>query len=97
MESVVFYRTVAADGLQELAAEVAESRFDAAVFSSPSTFHRLLEARDAARVGLERLVRVAIGEVTAGAMRKADLPPHAVAAELTDDGIVEALCRAFSA
>jgi uroporphyrinogen-III synthase len=39
---------------------------------------------------------VAIGEVTAAALRDAGLEPSAVAAEPSDEAIAEALCRLFA-
>ena len=41
-----FYRTVAGPGGDDAAAEIGEGRYDAVVFSSPSTLSSLLDAGD---------------------------------------------------
>lgn len=92
---VVFYRTVAAPGIERLVLDVANRRFDAAIFTSPSTLLRLLEAVPSRRQGVERALRgmacVAIGEVTAAAFQDAGLPLPAVAVTPSDEGILDAL------
>jgi uroporphyrinogen-III synthase len=74
---------------------VASRRFDAAIFSSPSTLLRLLEALPSSREGVETALHgmacVAIGEITAAAFRDAGLPTPAVAATPSDEGILDAL------
>lgn len=98
-DAVPFYRTTAAPDVAETARRVARREFHGAVFSSPSTFLRLRDAGlplPGFAEGLAELRRVAIGEVTASALVKAALPPAAVAQRPTDDGLIEALERAFS-
>jgi len=83
----------------ETAQRVAGSEFHGVVFSSPSTFQRLREAgRSIAGFpeALAQLRRVAIGEVTASALARAGLPAAAVAERPTDDGVIEAVQRAFA-
>jgi len=99
VDAVPFYCTTAAPDVTETARRVARGEFDAAVFSSPSTFQRLREAGQGVRgfpEALARLRTVAIGEVTASALARAGLPPSAVAERPSDEGLVEALVRAFS-
>jgi uroporphyrinogen-III synthase len=99
VDAVPFYRTTAAPDVAETAQRLARGEFDAIVFSSPSTFFRLRDAGlpvTGFAHALAGLRRVAIGEVTASALAKAGLPPAAVAEHPTDDGLIEALKRAFS-
>lgn len=98
VDAIPFYRTVPARGIGTVAEEVARGRFDAAVFSAPSTFQRLLSAGESVpqfRHGLSQVVRVAIGQVTAGALERAGYPPREVARTPDDQGVVEAVLRAF--
>lgn len=100
VEAVAFYRTVAAKDVGETARRLARGEFDAAVFSSPSTFHRLRaagESVDGFAPALLALRRVAIGRVTASALAAGGHPAAAVAASPSDEGLVEALLRVFSA
>jgi len=98
-DAVAFYRNVPAPGLDELVVELCAGRFDAVVFSSPSSLERVLESR--ARPGAEvlealRRARIlAIGPVTAEAVARAGLGPPAVAAEPTDEALVAALGGLF--
>jgi uroporphyrinogen-III synthase len=99
VEAVAFYRTVAAEDVPDTARRLASGRFDAAVFTSPSTFHRLRDAGEAMpgfAAALAALRRVAIGRVTASALTSAGLPAAAVADSPSDEGLVAALLRAFS-
>lgn len=99
VDAVPFYRTIAAPDVAETAQRVARREFHGVVFSSPSTFLRLREAgRDVAGFteALGQLRRVVLGAITAGALEKAGLPPAAVAERPTDEGVIEALERAFS-
>jgi uroporphyrinogen-III synthase len=99
VDAIPFYRTTAAPDVTETASRVARGEFDAAVFSSPSTFHRLQDGGRALGgfdAALRKLRRVAIGAVTASALAKAGLPAAAVAERPTDEGLIEALLRAFS-
>lgn len=100
VDAVAFYRNEADPGVTETVARLIAGRYDAVVFSSPSTFGRLLEgAADRAeelRRALSSIRRVAIGEVTAAALREAALPPSAVALQPTDSGIADALRVCFA-
>ncbi len=69
--------------------------FDAAVFASPSALRALVDRWGAG--ALAGRVAVAIGPVTADAMRAAGLPPAAVAEDPTQDGVVRALAAAWGA
>jgi uroporphyrinogen-III synthase len=99
VERVVFYRNVPAPGLAALGEEIRGNRFDVVVFSSPSTLQRLLEAgesdADALLSALGRSRPVAIGPVTARALRDAGLVPAAVADEPSDDGVARAVRALF--
>jgi aminomethyltransferase len=100
VDAVAFYRTVAAADVAETAERLARGEFDAAVFSSPSTFHRLREAGEPVpgfAAALKTLRRVAIGGVTAAALAEAGHPATAVAESPSDAGLLDALRRAFSA
>ena len=90
---------LAAADLLETAGRVAAGEFHAALFSSPSTFHRLRDAGEGIAGfdgALAAMRRVAIGRVTASALSSAGLPAAAVARSASDEGLVEALLRAFS-
>jgi uroporphyrinogen-III synthase len=97
VDAVPFYRNVPAAGLDEVVRELCAGRYDAVVLSAPSTLTHLIDAAERegsdARAALSRLALVAIGEVTAAAVRDADLEPSAIAAEPSDRAIAEALCR----
>lgn len=99
VDAVPFYRNVPAPGVARLARDVAAGRYDAAVFTAPSTLRRLLEGagqRSAElREALRRIPLVAIGEVTAEAIEEQSLPVAAVAAEPTDRGVAAALRGVF--
>jgi uroporphyrinogen-III synthase len=98
-EPVAFYRNVPAPGLEALAEEVCEDRFDVVVLTSPSTLHRLLEAGgrtvEELRAALGRSRVVAIGPVTARAVESTGLVPEAVATEPTVEAIVRAVRSLF--
>jgi uroporphyrinogen III methyltransferase/synthase len=98
VDELVLYRTVRGPGAGEAAGEIAADRHRIVVFSSPSTLKFLLEApgEDPARTraGLARMIRVAIGQVTAAALREAGLPAHAVAFAPTDEAVVDAIIEA---
>jgi len=66
--------------------------FDAAVFASPSAWRALVERWGTAP--LEGRVCVAIGPVTAQALREAGVEPAAVAVDPTHDGLLQALISA---
>ncbi|HXV76429.1 MAG TPA: uroporphyrinogen-III synthase [Candidatus Polarisedimenticolaceae bacterium] len=99
VDSVPFYRNVAARDVPRIARDIRRELFDAIVFTSPSTLLRLLEG--AAREGIEivdamrRTKLVAIGEITATALADAGLTTHAVAEKPSDDGIAQAVTGLF--
>jgi len=99
VEAVAFYRTVAAPEAGEVAREISSGNYQGVVFTSPSTFSFLMQAAgeraDSVRSGLGRMRRVAIGQVTASALETAGLPPHAVAGNPDDEGILRAVLHGF--
>lgn len=92
VERVIAYRTVPASGGPDLPALLAEDKIDAITFASGSAVRFFVE-----RIGPEaleharRIVIACIGPVTAEAARAAGLPPTVVAAQATEEGLVEAL------
>jgi uroporphyrinogen III methyltransferase/synthase len=99
VDAVVFYRNVADPSAARTAERIREGAYDGIVFTSPSTVERLLEAAGGNAPALHRalagLRRIAIGEVTAAALRRVALEAAAVATEPTDDGVVEAVRAAM--
>jgi uroporphyrinogen-III synthase len=99
VDAVAFYRNVAAPGIGELIGDVCRRRYDAVVFTSPSTLGRLAEQsgdqRAALMQALSNSALVAIGRITARALEAQRLPVAAVAAEPSDEGIAAALLRAL--
>ncbi len=95
VDAVPFYRTVAAPACADLARRLVAGEYDVAVFSSPSTFARLLEGAGDAEprvlAALRSLRTVAIGPVTASAMAARGVDPDAVAAAPTDDAVAAAV------
>jgi uroporphyrinogen-III synthase len=94
VDAVAFYRTVAAPGIEEVAEQLCGGAYDLVVFTSPSTLGQLVAATPSRAEILRALGEtaiVAIGEVTAGAVRAAGLTVAAVARRPSDDGIVEAV------
>jgi uroporphyrinogen-III synthase len=100
VESVAFYRTVAAPGAASIVSDLATGRYDAVVFTSPSTLLRLLDADSVeearAREALGRVARVAIGATTAAALDREGLAATAVASRPDPDGIAEAVRSALA-
>jgi uroporphyrinogen-III synthase len=99
VDAVPFYRTVAARGARDVARDVTAGRYDAAVFASPSSFERMLEAeadREALRDALRTVAVVAIGPETARAMADRGVPVAAVAAEPSADALVHAVRSCFA-
>jgi uroporphyrinogen-III synthase len=98
VDAVAFYRSVPAPDVAGVAADVARGRYDAVVFTSPSSLRFLVEAApDAVGSALAGLRRVAIGPTTAAALTRRGWPAHAVATAPTDDGIATAVVDAFGA
>lgn len=99
VDTVAFYRNVAALDVADIARDVRREVFDVVVFTSPSTAHRLFDGATGAGVeigdALRRVKIVAIGEVTARALREAGITVGAVAVRPSDDGIVEAVRGLF--
>ncbi len=100
VDSVAFYRTCAADGVERIAAEVRAGHYDAVIFTSPSTFFRLLDTGpDGARGtvhALRRMAVVAIGATTLAALESKGLEGVRVARTPSDEGLTEALCELFA-
>jgi uroporphyrinogen-III synthase len=100
VEAVAFYRNVPAPGVDALLEQVCTDRFDAILFSSPSSLERLLEAGvpkpERLREALARTRLLAIGPVTAEAIRRAGFEPAGVAGEPTDEAVVRAACLLFA-
>jgi len=98
VEVVPFYRNVPAPGVTEIARDVAAGRYAVAVFTSPSTLHRLIDAGAAAHLdvarALGRMTLVAIGQRTAGAIADLGLALGAVAERPTDAAIAHAVVEA---
>lgn len=99
VDTVAFYRNVVAADVPDIARDVRREVFDVVVFSSPSTAHRLLEGAAGAGIDLADALRkvkvVAIGEITARALRDAGITVGAVASRPSDEGIVEAILGLF--
>lgn len=100
VDVVPFYRNVAAPGVEAVAADVTAGIYDVAVFTSPSTALRLVEAGAIVKLdikaALRRMAIVAIGDVTARALQQARIPVSAVALEPSEEGITDALKRLFT-
>jgi uroporphyrinogen III methyltransferase/synthase len=98
-DPVAFYRNVPAPDVHALAAELCANRFDVVILTSPSTLQRLLEAgqrpADELRAALGRTRLVAIGPVTAQAIEQFGLAPASVAAQPTDEAVVQAVRSLF--
>jgi uroporphyrinogen-III synthase len=96
VDAVPFYRSVPAPGVAAVAADLARGRYDAVVFTSPSSLRFLVEADpDAVGSALARLRRVAIGPTTAAALARRGWPADSVASTPDDDGITSAVLDVF--
>ena len=99
VDTVAFYRNVAAQEVADIARDVRREVYDVVVFTSPSTAHRLFDGATGAdievRHALRRVKVVSIGEVTARALREIGIKVAAVAARPSDEGIVEAVRGLF--
>jgi uroporphyrinogen-III synthase len=99
VDTVAFYRNVAAQDVADIARDVRREVFDVVIFTSPSTAQRLFDGAISAGVEIRDTLRrvkvVAIGEVTARALRETGLTVDAVAPAPSDDGIVEAVRGLF--
>lgn len=99
VEAVPFYRNAPATGVEAIAVDVADGRYDAIVFTAPSTLRRLLAAGGGRSAELRERLRgialVAIGPVTASAIEAESQVAAAVADRPSDRALIEALERAF--
>jgi uroporphyrinogen-III synthase len=97
--SVPFYRNVGAPGVEDVARDICNDRYEIIILTSPSTLERLFEGAEAARLEIERpLARsaiVTIGAVTARAAEEAGLSVAAVAERPTVEGIADAVLKLF--
>lgn len=89
--SVVVYRTVPGPGVASLVASLDAAEVDALVLASPSAVEFLADALADVRAALVAVTIVCIGETTAAAVRAHGLTVAAVAADPSDDAIVDAL------
>ncbi len=100
-DAVAFYRTVAAPWAGDLAASLAEGRFDAIVVTAPSALREIVRAAGAHRAplfrSLSRMRRVAIGPTTARALEDSELTADAIADAPTEEAVLHALRAAFVA
>jgi len=99
VEGVAFYRTIEAPGAADVAMAVRREGFDVVVFTSPSTFQRLVDAdpngRDASLKALARCAIVAIGPITADALERQGLTAAAVAETAREEALVSAIRAAI--
>ena len=98
VDAVPIYRTEAAPfDAAALRARLAAGEIDALSFTSPSTVRHFLAALDEpARAAAARCAVVAIGAVTAEALRRAGLAPSVVAERPGAEALVEALASYFA-
>ncbi len=98
VDAVTAYRNIAPDvDADWLRRQLAASELDALTFTSPSTVENFTDLLDdAARAGAERCVVVAIGRVTAEALRSKGLPPDVVAETPGVESLVAALIDTFA-
>jgi len=99
VEGVAFYRTIEAPQAAEIALTVRRDGFDVVVFTSPSTFQRLVDAdpqgREASLKALAQCSIVAIGPITAAALERQGLVPASVSDTAREDDLVEAIRAAI--
>jgi uroporphyrinogen III methyltransferase/synthase len=100
VDAVAFYRNLPARGLSEVVREIVDGKYDAIVFTAPSTLARMLDAAGESerrlRESLRRTALVAIGPVTASALEERGLAASTVAAEPSDAGLANAVLRAVA-
>ncbi len=92
VEQPVFYRTTPTIECATIAGDLADGRYDVALFGSPSAIRFLIEATGA--TGTARLpsaALVAIGPATAAALREVGLEPAAIAAQPDAAGLHRAV------
>jgi len=97
VDAVTAYRTLAASfDASDLRGRLVRSEIDALTFTSPSTVKHFVGCLDeAARVAAERCAVIAIGPVTAAALRKVGLAPDAVAERAAPEALVAAVALAL--
>jgi len=97
VDAIAFYRNVPAPGIAGIAAELCRGAYDLVLFTSPSTLDRLLEVQDPSvsdiKSSLARTRIVAIGETTAGTLRRHGLDVAATADLPGEEGLVAAVLR----
>ena len=96
VDAVAFYRNRAAEGVAVVAREWRYGAFDAAVFSSPSSFSHLCEALAGEAGAASPTPLIAIGDTTAAAIRASGHEVAAVARRPTPEGIADAVETALS-
>jgi len=97
LTEVVLYRTLPAAGCPEILEDLAAGRYDAVLYGSPSSFRCLFQTGGPGPADLpDRLRSVAIGKVTAEAIRKAGGRVDRVADPPGEKGILAALVDLFS-
>ncbi len=97
LDEIVLYRTVPSRECASIQADLHQRRYDAVLYSSPSTFHSLLQAVAKLPATLPKGVRsIAIGEVTAAAIRSAGGRVDQVAGDPGETAIMNAIQAAFS-
>jgi uroporphyrinogen-III synthase len=90
-----FYRNRPAPAVAAVARELAAGAFDAAVFSSPSSFGHLLDVAVGGTPAIAAAtLLIAIGETTAAAIRERGYAVAAVARQPTPEGIAAAVEQA---
>jgi uroporphyrinogen-III synthase len=97
LAEIVLYRTVPCSACASIQAELHEGRYGAVLYSSPSSFRSLLEAVPDLPATLPESVKcIAIGEVTAAAIRSAGGRVDQVAIDPGKAAILSAIETAFS-
>jgi uroporphyrinogen-III synthase len=95
---VVAYRTVRpSDTEQERVERVVRGQTDAVLFFSPTAVHNFAELAGREQLGVlqNMLVLLAIGPITAGALRESGVQRMVMAADTTASAVVDALERHF--
>jgi uroporphyrinogen-III synthase len=97
---VIAYRTLRpSDADKERLASVARGEADAILFFSPSAVHSFLElsGRQQLKILQDRVAMIAIGPVTAGALREAGVHRIVLAGEASASAVLQALESRFAA
>lgn len=99
LTEVVAYRTVRAEGIDREVLQAARDHVDAVTFFSPSAFREFQNLVGSESLGRwnPRVAFVAVGPVTAEAIRDAGLPVAIEADQATADSLIAALERHLSA